>query len=210
MANRLLLVVVLCLLVSAVCHADDETKAVQECFAGYKSAIMEDRGGEAVQYVDSRTIGYYDMILRLTKTADSAAMDTLSLLDKLMVLSIRHRLTREEITATDGRGLLVYAIQKGMIGKGSVASNDIGTITVEDTFARAQLVADGKRAPYHFHFYKEDGQWKIDLTALFPLAATAFSQMAQTSGLPDNEFLIDILGRLTGVSPSSDIWEPVQ
>ena len=203
-------ITVLFLFLSAACHAQDDQQAVRRCFDNYKAAILEDRGEDAVQYVDSRTIRYYEEILQLTKTADSAAIDTLSLLDKLMVFSIRYRLTREEITTTDGRGLLVHAIHKGMVGKSSVAGNEVGTITVEGAQAKAQLIADDKRTQVYFRFYREEGGWKIDLTALFPLAATAFDHMAQMSGLSDNEFLFDILERLTGTKPGPEIWQPVQ
>lgn len=62
-----------------------EEKLVQKSFDNYKTAILNDKGNEAVKYVDSRTIAYYEQMLELVKTADSSKIETLSILDKLIV-----------------------------------------------------------------------------------------------------------------------------
>ena len=116
-----------------------EEKQVCKSFDAYKKAILNDRGEEAVKYVDSRTVKYYDDMARLVKNADSASVAGLSLMDRLMVFSIRHRATQEEIPGFDGRKLLVYAIQNGMVGKNSVAGNEIGEVTIQGDFAKGQF-----------------------------------------------------------------------
>jgi len=152
-------------------------KKVQDCFAGYKSAILNDKGEEAAEFVDSRTIKYYSDILEKTKNADSTTVNELNIMDRLMVFSVRHRTPKEDILSFDGKQLLVYAIKEGMVGKSSVANNEIGEISIDEQFAKGQLVAYGTPAPAYFHFYEEDGAWKIDLTSIFPIATQAFQQM---------------------------------
>ena len=186
-----------------------EEKLVKKSFDNYKTAILIDKGDEAVKYVDSRTIKYYSDILELVKTADSTKIETLSILDKLMVFSIRHRTSKEDILSFDGKSLLVYAIKSGMVGKNSVANNSIGDVTIDNDFAKGQFIANGQKAPFYFHFYKEDGPWKIDLTSLFPVSTMAFKKMADDSGQNQNEYLFSLLEMITGKKPGTEIWKPI-
>lgn len=186
-----------------------EEKLVKKAFDSYKTSILNDKGEEAVKYVDSRTVKYYGDILELVKSADSAKIETLSILDKLMVFTIRHRTSKEDIRSFNGEKLLVYAIKSGMVGKNSVANNSIGDVTVDGSFAKGQLIANGQAAPFYFNFYKEEQQWKVDLTALFPVSTNAFKKVAAESGQPENEFLFTILESLTGRKPGKEIWQTV-
>lgn len=186
-----------------------EEKLVRQSFDNYKSAILNDKGEEAVKYVDSRTIKYYSDILDLVKTADSTKVETLSILDKLMVFSIRHRTSKEEILSFDGKSLLVYAIKNGMVGKNSVANNSIGDVTIDNSFAKGQFIANGQKIPFDFHFYKEENQWKIDITSLFTISTAVFKKMADDSGQNENEYLFSLLEMITRNKPNSEIWKPI-
>jgi hypothetical protein len=188
---------------------EDEAYLVKEAFDNYKSAILNDKGDEAVKYVDSRTLKYYQQIVDLVKNADSAEVVSLPLIDKLMVFSIRHRTSKEEILSFDGKGLLVYAIKSGMVGKNSVANNSIGEVTVDNNFAKGQFIANGQKAPFYFHFYKEDSKWKIDLTSLFPVSSMAVKKMIEESEQDENEFFFSLLENLTGKYPGKEIWKKV-
>ena len=204
-------ILVLLLVLTTSCNGQkNEEKLVREAFDNYKSAILNDKGNEAVEYVDSRTIRYYSDILELVKNADSTQVSSLSLLDKLMVFSIRHSTSKEEILSFDGKKLLVYAINSGMVGKNSVSNNLVGDVTIDNKFAKGQLIANGQKAPFYFHFYKEDGQWKIDLTSIFSVSTMAFKKMVDDSGQNENEYLFSLLEMLTGKKPRQEIWEKVK
>jgi hypothetical protein len=187
-----------------------EEKLVREAFDLYKSAILNDKGDEAVKYVDSRTIKYYSDVLELVKNADSTQVTSLSLLDKLMVFSIRHRTAKEDILSFDGKGLLVYAIKSGMVGKNSVVNNAVGEVIIDNDFAKGQFIVNGQKAPFYFHFYKESGQWKIDLTSIFSVSTIAIKKVVDDSGQNENEYLFSLLEMLTGKKPGQEIWEKVE
>lgn len=186
-----------------------EEKQVKSCFNNYKSAILNDKGEEAVNYVDSRTVQYYSDILEKTQNADSSEVASLSIMDKLMVFSIRHRASSEIITSLDGKGLLIYAIKEGMVGKNSVAKNSIGEVSIDGSFAKGQFIANGQAAPFYFHFYNEEGQWKVDLTSIFPVANTSFKTMQEQSGQNENEYLFMLLEAITGKEVTNQIWRPI-
>jgi hypothetical protein len=186
-----------------------EAKAVKQAFEKYKTSILNDQGEAALEVVDSRTKKYYTQILDVIKNADSMQVTGLSLIDKMTVFSIRHRVAKEEILKMDGKGLFIYAIKSGMVGKNGVANNTIGEIIVNEHIAKGQLVANGKKSPFYFHFYKEEGGWKLDLTSIFPISNMALKQVAKQSGENENEFFFNLLERLTGRRPGSEIWQKI-
>lgn len=199
-------------LLSGLLHANaqDEKKAIQTCFKGYKQAILEDRGKDAVGFVDTKTIQYYSNILEAVKTDDSTKVSNASLLDKTMILSIRHRTEPEKILKMDGKDLLVYAIEQGMVGKNSVMNLDLGDISIENEFAKGQVMVNQNKAPLFFQFRKEKTGWKIDLTSLFPASRQAFEKLVADSGQPENDYLMKILEMVSGKKPTSQVWQPVK
>jgi len=192
------------------CSAQKEEKLVRRSFENYKSTILNDKGEEAVHYVDSRTITYYSEILAKTKNADSIEVNNLGLMDKIMVFSIRHRATKSEILSFDGKGLLIYAIKEGMVRKNSVANNTVGDVEIDGTFAKGRFIANGQKTPFYFHFYKEKDVWKIDLTSIFTIGTAAFKKMQEESGLNENEYLFSLLEMLTGRKPDNEIWKKIE
>ena len=204
------LLLALFLFLTKVSNAQNDQELVKQSFEKYKSSILTDKGEQAVDYVDSRTIGYYSEMADLIKGADSLQVNSLPLMDKLIVFTIRHRATNEEILSFDGKALLVYAIQRGMIGKNSVVSTSIGEVTVNGDFAKGQFVSKGKAISIYFHFYREEGYWKIDLTSLFPNSMMAMKKIISESGQSENEYLGMILETLTGKKPGHKIWQAIK
>lgn len=187
-----------------------EELKVKKTFDAYKSAILNDKGEEAVEQVDTKTITYYGNILEKVKTADSLQIDKLSLMDKLIVLVIRHRIPKEEIMTTNGKQLLVTAIKMGMVGKSSVINNEVGVVKVNGNFASGELLVRGQKTPLAFEFHKESGAWKLDLTALFPAGEAAFHQMVKQSGEPENEYLLSLIELTTSKEPEAEVWVPTK
>lgn len=187
-----------------------EEQQVKKTFDNYKSAILNDKGEEAVEQVDTKTIAYYGDIFEKVKTADSLKVDKLSLMDKLIVLVVRHRIPKEEIMKTNGKQLLVTAIKMGMVGKSSVINNEVGTVKVNGDFASGELLVRGQKTPLAFEFHKENGLWKLDLTAIFPAGEAAFRQMVKQSGEPENEYLLSLIQLTTGKEPGAEVWVPTK
>lgn len=209
MAKKVLLFLSFTLVVATCFAQKKQEKLIRETFEKYKSAILNDRGEEAAKYVDSRTMKYYSDIAEMVKSADSLSVSKLNIMDKLMVFTIRHNATKEEILNFDGERLLIYAIEAGMVGKSSVAGNTIGTIVIEDSFAKGQLVANEQPTDIDFHFYNEDQMWKIDLTSIFPIALISFKQMQEDSGQNEPDFLFKILEMVSGNKPDNTVWREV-
>jgi len=210
MLYRIHLSIIALLLVTSCFGQEEEENLVRTSFQNYKSAILNDRGEEAVEFVDRRTISYYSEILEKTIHSDSASVDAMNIMDKLMILIIRVKTTKEDLLDFNGRELLVYAINEGMVGKNSVMNNDIGTVEIEGDYAKGQLMSNGEATPVYFIFNRENDNWKVDLTSIFELSSKAFQQMQQQSGMNENEYLLAIITILNGEEPANEIWHAIK
>lgn len=207
--KTLMLVLYFALLAMPDANAQNDTILIKACFNGYKNAILSDQGNTAVTFVDSRTVKYYTDILQKTKTLDSTGIDKLPIMDKLTILMLRHRATKEEIMQLDGRSLLVYAIERGMVGKNSVQQLSIGEVMIRGNAAEGQVMVGAAPTSLAYNFYKEDGAWKMDITSVLPEGNKALKKVVQDSEQPENEFLIMLLENATGKEPLKNIWKPM-
>ncbi len=191
-------------------QVQNQEDLVKEAFNNYKSSILNDKGKDAVNYVDTNTIKYYEKVLELVKNADRKEISSLSLLDKLMVVLIRHTISKEDIFSFDGRRLLIYAIENGMVGKDSVMNSSIGKVSIDENFAKGEMLVNGKKNSVYFHFYKESGVWKVDLTSIFDVSNMAFKKMVEKSDQTEDDFIFLIIESSSGKKPNSNIWEPIK
>ncbi len=205
--KKIISLLFVCSLFISVFAQKGEEKLVRKTFENYKMALQKGQGKVAVQFVDSKTIAYYSNILDLIKTADSAKVETLSILDKLIVFSVRHRVPEEEILNFDAKSFIAYAINTGMIGK--VAQLSIGEVIITNDTAKGQFIVHKQEIPLYFNFYKENEQWKMDLTSLFPMSSMTFEKLVKESELAENEYLFSLLEMLTGTKPDNTIWQPI-
>jgi hypothetical protein len=206
---RRITILSLLLILSTSIYSQSDKELVLETFNSYKNAVLTDKGDVASGLVDSRTINYYSGILEKTKTADSLQVNSLGIIDKLTVLTMRHRASKKELLGFKGKDLLIYAINNGMVGKEGVASAELGDVVTNGDFSKAELIINGQKTSFYYHFYKEDKMWKLDITHLFSVGSMSFKQIIKNSGKTENEFIIYILERLTGKKPSKDIWKPI-
>lgn len=209
MRSILILFIFLVTIMSTEAQTND-TADIKKIFEQYKSAILNDKAEVALNSIDNRSIDYYKGILSDVKKADSNKISTMSLIDKITVLGIRARATKQEIINMKGSDAFLFAIRNGMVGKSSVVNNSVGEITVDNNFAKGELLVKGNKTPIYFHFYKESEGWKLNLTELFSLGNSSLKQMSQESGKPENEYLLEILSLLSGKTLSYEIWHPVE
>lgn len=190
-------------------YSQSDKELVLKSFENYKNAILTDKGKFASDFVDSRTINYYSTILDKVKTSDSLEVNSMGIIDKLTVLSMRHRTPKNDLLKFDGKDLFIYAIDNGMVGKNSVVNAELGDVITNGDFSKAEFVVNGQKTPFFFHFYREDKVWKMDLTHLFSLGTMSIKKMIEDSGENENDFIINILEVLTGKKPTENIWKPI-
>ena len=204
-----IITVILLIFLSIHCYSQSDKELVLESFQKYKNAILNDKGTLAANLLDSRTVNYYSTILDDVKTADSLEVDSMGIMDKMTVLIMRHSTPKNDLLKFDGKSLLIYAIDNGMVGKNSAVNAELGEVTTHDDFAKAEFLVNGQKTPFFFHFYREDNVWKIDLTHLFSLVSMSFKKMIQGSGENENDFILNLIEISTGKKPTENIWKPI-
>lgn len=191
-------------------NAQDNKAAVEQCFHQYKNAILEGKGAIAADYVDSKTISYYDFILEQVKHRDSVELFDLNLNDRLMILSVRHRINNKNLHKIDGKGLFILSIDNGLISKTSLAGNEIGDVAIEDKKAKAQLLIQGIKTPVFMEFVQEKNKWKLNITSMFEQTSTSIQKMAKRSKMTENEFMLLMLEKSNNIKPNRTIWNPIK
>ncbi len=206
---RIVFSVVLIALTHTAVSADDSS-AVHECFEAYRTSILNQDGQSAVELVDSTTIAYYSEVRRLALHAEREEVEELTLMDRLMVFTLRHRIAAAELAALSGRQLFIHAVAEGWVSKNSVARVKLARVFVEGSTASAALDLGGKEAPVRFRFHKIGKEWRLDITSVFALLGQAFQRAIQEMERDENEFIFSILEAGLGQPVSEDIWLPMQ
>ena len=196
------------ILTNLVVAQDNEVELIRKNFESYKAFLYNSNGVEATNLVDSHTIKYYSDIIELVKNADSLKVESLPLLDKMMVLVVRQRVSVENILKFDGTALLIHAINNGMIDKNNIGSFTIGDITIENNFAKAQIIFNGIKSPYFLNFYKESGQWKYDLSSSFPIGLPAIEKLTKEIG--ERGLINLMLSYGNQENTNKNVWMPVR
>lgn len=202
------------LLATVLCFATlssfAQEKEIHKCFEEYKSAILKEKGNEAVGKVSKSTIAYYEKSRVEALEADSATVANLTVIDKIMVLTLRSKMSANELSAMNGRTLFEYSVDQGMVGKNSVANGSIGEIKMKGENAEGYIAINGEVSPIFFLFSQENGEWKIDLTSVFDVSNEGMKQMIDATGYAENDYVIMVLQMATGAELSSSIWQPLK
>ncbi|MBI1742490.1 hypothetical protein HYR54_05415 [Candidatus Acetothermia bacterium] len=186
--------------------------AVRASFNSYKAALKAHDGKAAVTFVDKNTLNYYDKMLDLALRGTRESVLELSILDKLMVLTIRHNLPLELVKQMSSKSFFVYSVKEGLIADNSTINGlRIEHIMVSGTTASGDATTTGGKVPPNtkWIFHKEDGHWKLDLTSIFPVINWALEQAVHASGLSVEEFLFKILKSISGKPVKDAVWEPL-
>lgn len=207
--KKTILIIILNLVTLHFSYGQDDKVLIKKCFENYKTTARLQQGKEALNYIDSRTISYYDTIVTLARSADSLKVSSLSFIDKLTVLLLRHRVTKEQILNMNGESLFIYYIDNGLVGKEGAVNNEVGEITIDGNFAKGQFLHKGKETPLDFHFYKEGGRWRFNITSMFAFTTMFAKRTIENSGMTEDEFILLILEKSTGKLPGSTIWRPL-
>jgi len=191
--------------------SEDDEKNIRDVFEEYRLSLLDKDGKAVVKCVDKKTIAYYDHLAELIRTADSVTVSSQTILDKVCILSARHRATKEQISSFDGRSLLEFVVTIELIDSAGAAKLDIGNISVRGDSARGQIVHDGQGLTNSFLYYKENGRWKIDLISLFPSTEKTLSDAINGVEGKNVDDLVNTLVQEHSKKPIvGSLWNPVK
>lgn len=188
--------------------SQSDEELIRQTFMTYKGAILQQQGQSAASLVNNATLQYYARMKDLALEGQEKEVRQLTPMNKIMVLSLRHRIPVNDLRAMTPEALFVHAVNQGWIGKNSVLDTDIGQLRVFGKDASADYLKGGTQTPLKYRFTKEDGKWKLDLTALMPVADQAMTTLIEREKLDEDKFIIGLIESVSGKKVLPLIWQP--
>jgi hypothetical protein len=185
-----------------------ERRAVREAFYAYKHAAILAAGRSAARLASRGTLDYYGRMRALALEAKEAETRKLPLAEKLMVLSLRHRIGGPTLAGMTAEAVFAHAVSKRWIDEDTVATGEVGSVDVEGRVARAAYFQAGQSMPYRFGFSKEEDGWKLDFVPLLTGSAEQLAPVIRASGQTEDAFVIALLEKGTGKAVPASIWGP--
>ena len=188
---------------------NNEKALVEKCFSSYKTSILNEKGSEAVNFVTQGTIDQYSEFIDWCKHYDKAQIEGLSLMNRFMVILIKHRAPKEKILSSDGKELFIYAVNQGWVGKDGVMKADIADVSITADRATAGLLVNGVKAPFSYHFIKEGGEWRLNLVKVMQDSNVLIKKMLKLQNMSENEFIFTSAESVSGKKVQDSVWEPM-
>jgi hypothetical protein len=193
------------------CGSDAADKeAVQKAFDAYKTAILAGDGDAAAASVTQATLDEYQKYVDWALRADRATVQSLSLLDKLQVLTLRHRIPPDKWQGMTGEKAFIYAVNNNWIGKSQVEAAELGDIQLYVVRASADAIMNERKTRSRFFFLKEKGEWKFDLARLMQGFDAALKSELKRTRIPADQFILRSIEGISGAKPTDTIWEPIE
>ena len=193
----------------AQAQSGDQTRAVQDALHGYIAAMANRRGGEVIRLISRDSLAYYgDMqtLALLGSPSDIAALPML--LDRFLVLSLRHHFPTAELAAFSPEQLVTSAVRRGLMRVDGLRAFGIGGVDLRGDEAMAVLTLSGRATPFRIRFVREDGCWRLDLRSIAILGEPAIRNVVAALRVDENEALRIWLEISTGVPIGPEIWQP--
>ena len=198
----------------AGCSADEEPKpdpaqAVQASYRSYAGAVAAKDGETSAGLVSDTTLDYYSGLRDLALTADRATLSAQRVVDQLAVLSMRANIPVGTLRTAEPRTVVAAAVQHQVISGGGAGAAGLEDVTVDGDEATAKLGVAGGSQQVPMRFHREDGTWKVDLTALLIPAEDALGTALQQQKLTSEALLTQVMTTRVGAAKARQLWTPL-
>jgi hypothetical protein len=202
-----LFIVILFLTGSLRIVAQNDTTLIKKCYADFKNVVQKHQGQSARSLVDSSTMRYFSALANKIKKADRAVIEKSNSYDKLIILTIRHYVSKERLLKMQGKELFLYVVDSGGIPL-SYLEKEIGNIKVTGKSAIAQMLSDRNPAAY-YDFRKEAGAWKLNLLSLLAVREKEEKSRFELFGKTDLEMILQSLNSTSRKPVGPELFEPL-
>jgi hypothetical protein len=192
---------------AAAAPAGDDAKAVKSTFKAYQTALVKRDGAGAAAVVDRGTIAYYQRVRDLAVAGKADEVKKLPLLDKLMVVRMRHQVPLAQLKAMDGKAAFAFGVSQGWVGD-NVAKVGAGPVEIKGDRASLTFMVGGEPTPAKLGFQREGNAWRVDLVSLFQLSGAGFKKHQEESEKSEDDFILELIGQLAGKPVPATIWNP--
>ncbi|OJV54419.1 MAG: hypothetical protein BGO31_09645 [Bacteroidetes bacterium 43-16] len=211
--KKLLLVLLSFVSLNVFAQIPKDIEAVKKTFLNFRTAVLNKDGAFGAKQVDENTVKYYQHVLDWTVYADTSVLDTLNVFDRMTVLNLRHRVSKESLLQLkDGTALIKLTIDSGFFAENSVKNFEIGNVDLKykEGTAVGQAKVDGQDVGMIFKFIREKKAWKLRLAEALAMAKKGMEVDLKRSGKNENEYIWTYLILETGRNVSPEIIDPLK
>ncbi len=186
-----------------------EESRVRDVFNQYIKALQDGDGDAAAKLVDENTVKYYARMKQIALYDSKKEFDSLTLVDKSLVLSLRHLMTAEQLKPMSPRALISHAVKSNWLDRETAGKLAIGDINVYGDSANGVAIMSGEETPLKFVLNKIDGEWRFDLTAMLAWANPSFHRLMKEAEMDEKAFLVSIIEASYETKVDETIWRPM-
>lgn len=165
---------------------------IKEAFDNYQF-LARNKNKDAINYLSTNTIQHYEKISELIKNNDYKSLSSLCFMDKLIFYLAKDKIPKEDIFSLDGRKVIIYGIENGMISKKSTMDISLGEILLSENFAKGEILLNGKKTSFYYDFFKENDIWKLDLSSTFTIVEISLKKVMEENNQTEDEFIASML-----------------
>lgn len=184
---------------------EQEIELINLSFKKYNTNISDNRNPEAITYINSKTIKYYDYLLSTVKNADSVKISALNLFDKYAVIACKYNTPKDKILNFNKKSFLL-----GAVGNLSLKNGELGNVKIDGNSAVADFVMIKKDLTVPIYFEKENDIWKLNFLPFFKLGEKGLKEEAENYDLTENEFVLFLIKKGNYNAPKNNIWKPIE
>ncbi len=211
---KTLFAVVGLLLLPGVAVSQSDTEAVRSVFERYKQALLDGDGGLAAEMVDRETLVYFSELKGLALSADAATVAQRPFIDRLLIVTMRHELSVEQLQGMDLEDLLRHAIDNGWIAEASIRQLSMGEVSIsgDEALGLAQaggnsLGANDTAEPLYYRFRRQEGEWRFGFSSLVASLNRLVTEFAQQLGAQEDQMIFTLVEALSGRKVLPEIWD---
>ncbi len=169
--------------------------AVQRLAAPWVAAVAA-RDPAVVDMLSRAGRAYYPRMRELALHANAQRLGKLGMVDQLQAMFLRLMIAPDALRAMSDGELLVFALERGLIGMDLRRSDVLRDVVVVGDEARGRLYKFGRDdrpdrgAQY---FVREDGRWRVELRGELERLAADFEAFVERTGLSPSEAAFFVL-----------------
>ncbi len=182
-----------------------ESFRVHETFNTWKQAVLNDNGVLAYSLLDRRTRNHWDEIFHDVIHVNEKDFLELRFYHKFKVVEARQIIPHERLKLMNGQALFEHEVNNAWIAKGVLSNTTLRDVVISQNFAIGKaLINNETDGRFDFHFYKENGSWKMNLTELYTLSEMDLIQQRRSSGKTEEEFIFERVYNFCGKPVDSE------
>lgn len=188
---------------------------IRETFLSYRKALQKKDGRAAAAQVDRATLAYYGDLKDLALAADRGTLKARPIGDRFLALKLRWEVEPAKLAGLDPQQVVILVMEKGWVGA-EIGAIELGELQIDGGRAEGEMLLRQSgpapqpvsKAPVRLAFTREPQGWRMNLLPLVDYGNRMFTQTVQRLGMPEDQFIEEVLEQSAQKPVPATLWEP--